>query len=124
MFDEHRQELHVSIPEGSICIEADPTRLEQILSNLLLNAAKYTPKVVEIWLEVERDAGKVVIRVRDTGIGIEPELLPKVFDLFLQGERRIGLSHEGGDRAEPGEEPRGVARRDHHGPQPGAGHGK
>ena len=95
-FDEHRQELHVSIPEESICLEADSTRLEQVLFNLLLNAAKYTPEGGRICLYVERSQREVVIRVRDTGIGIEPELLPKVFDLFLQGERRIGLSHEGG----------------------------
>ncbi len=95
LLDEHRHELHVSIPEGAILVDADPTRLEQILSNLLLNAAKYTPQGGRIWLEVEPVRGEVVIRVRDTGIGIEPDLLPKVFDLFLQGERRAGHPHEG-----------------------------
>ena len=94
-FNDHRQELHVSIPEKSICMEADSTRLEQVLFNLLLNAAKYTPEGGRIWLEVEQFQRQVVIRVRDTGIGIEPELLPKVFDLFLQGERRSGRSHAG-----------------------------
>ena len=77
-------------------MEADPTRLEQILSNLLMNAAKYTPQGGRIWLAVEPVRGEVVIRVRDTGIGIEPELLPKVFDLFVQGERSAGRPHEGG----------------------------
>ncbi len=96
LFDEHRQELHVSIPEDSILLKADPTRLEQILFNLLINAAKYTPQGGRIWLNVEPTESEVIIRVRDTGIGIEAELLPKVFDLFLQGERRVGLSHEGG----------------------------
>jgi CheY-like chemotaxis protein/two-component sensor histidine kinase len=96
LFDEHRQELHVSIPEDSILLKADPTRLEQILFNLLINAAKYTPQGGRIWLDVEPTESEVIIRVRDTGIGIEAELLPKVFDLFLQGERRVGLSHEGG----------------------------
>jgi len=70
--------------------------LEQILSNLLLNASKYTPRGGHIWLEVEPSPGEVAIRVRDTGIGIEADLLPKVFDLFVQGERRAGLAHEGG----------------------------
>ena len=70
--------------------------MEQILFNLLINAAKYTPQGGRIWLDVEQSQSEVVIRVRDTGIGIEPDLLPKVFDLFLQGERRVGLSHEGG----------------------------
>ena len=96
LFDEHRQELHVSIPEESIYLNVDPTRLEQVLFNLLLNAEKFTPEGGQVWLEVEPVQSHVVIRVRDTGIGIEADLLPKVFDLFLQGERRIGLSHEGG----------------------------
>ena len=95
-FDEHQQELHVSLPEESISLEADATRLEQILFNLLLNASKYTPEGGRICLDVELSQGQVVIRVRDTGIGIETDLIPKVFDLFLQGERRVGLSHEGG----------------------------
>jgi len=96
LFDEHHQDLHVSIPEDSILLKADPTRLEQILSNLLINAAKYTPQGGGIWLDVEQLQSEVLIRVRDTGIGIDADLLPKVFDLFLQGERRVGLSHEGG----------------------------
>ena len=96
LFDEHHQALHVSTPEESILLKADPTRLEQILFNLLINATKYTPEGGEIWLDVELSQSEVIIRVRDTGIGIEPDLLPKVFDLFLQGERRVGLSHEGG----------------------------
>ena len=95
-FDDHQQELQVSIPEESILLEADSTRLEQILFNLLMNAAKYTPQGGRICLDVERLAREVVIHVRDTGIGIETDLLPKVFDLFLQGERRVGLFHEGG----------------------------
>ncbi len=96
LFDEHQQCLHVSVSEEPIILEADPTRLEQILFNLLINAAKYTPQGGEVWLEIRPVQGEVLIRVRDTGIGIEPDLLPKVFDLFLQGERRVGLSHEGG----------------------------
>ena len=96
LFDEHHQDLHVSIPEDSILLKADPTRLEQILSNLLINAAKYTPQGGGIWLDVEQLQSEVLIRVRDTGIGIDADLLPKVFDLFLQGERRVGRSHEGG----------------------------
>jgi len=95
-FDEQNQQLHVSIPEGPIFLEGDSTRLEQILSNLLINAAKYTPQRGRIWLVVEHLQNQVLIHVRDTGIGIEADLLPKVFDLFLQGERRSGLSHEGG----------------------------
>jgi two-component system CheB/CheR fusion protein len=96
LFDDHRLELRVSLPEAPIRLEADPTRLEQVLFNLLLNSTKFTPEGGRVWLEVESRQSQVIIRVRDTGIGIEADLLPKVFDLFLQGERRIGLSHEGG----------------------------
>jgi CheY-like chemotaxis protein len=96
LFEDQRKTLQVCVPEKSICLEADPTRLEQLLFNLLMNASKFTPGGGQIWLDVEPIEDEVVIRVRDTGIGIEAELLPKVFDLFLQGERRIGLSHEGG----------------------------
>ena len=78
LFDDHHQELRVSIPEESILLKADPTRLEQILFNLLINAAKYTPQGGRIWLDVEQLQSEVIIRVRDTGIGIDPDLLPKV----------------------------------------------
>jgi PAS domain S-box-containing protein len=80
---------HVDIvqPDGDIWLEADETRLCQVLTNLLSNAAKYTPPHGHIELRVTRDGGRVVIRVRDNGVGIEPELLPRVFDLFVQGER-------------------------------------
>jgi PAS domain S-box-containing protein len=96
LFDDHQQKLHVSIPGESILLEADATRLEQILFNLLINAARYTPRNGQVWLDVEPLQKEVLIRVRDTGIGIEPDLLPMVFDLFSQGERRVGRSHEGG----------------------------
>jgi PAS domain S-box-containing protein len=96
LFDERRQRLQISIPEPPILVEADSTRLEQILSNLLLNASKYTPQGGRIWLDVAHSQREVLIRVQDTGIGIDPDFLPRVFDLFLQGERRAGLSHEGG----------------------------
>jgi CheY-like chemotaxis protein/two-component sensor histidine kinase len=95
LVDEQHQKLHVSIPDRSLLLVADPTRMEQILTNLLINAAKYTGHGGEIWLTVERTAGAVMIRVRDTGIGIEPELLGKLFGLFVQGERRLGPYHNG-----------------------------
>jgi PAS domain S-box-containing protein len=81
-------------------IEADPTRLEQIILNLLTNAAKYTERGGTIWLDVDREIPVVgepemVIRVRDTGIGIPPDRIPDMFKLFSQGERSIARS-EGG----------------------------
>src|SRR5262249_40167422 len=59
-------------------------RLEQILINLLTNAAKYTEPGGHIWLAVERERGEVLLRVRDTGIGIAPDILHSIFDLFVQ----------------------------------------
>jgi two-component system CheB/CheR fusion protein len=76
-------------------VEADPTRMAQVLWNLLNNAAKYTPEGGRIWLSAENVGGEAVIRVRDTGMGIPPEILPRVFDLFTQAERTL-------DRAEGG----------------------
>ncbi|MGE5756289.1 MAG: ATP-binding protein [Planctomycetaceae bacterium] len=81
--------LTVSLPPEAIPLEADPTRLKQILDNLLTNAAKYTDPGGRIELAVDREGGEVVIRVRDTGIGIAPEKLPRIFDLFVQAERRL-----------------------------------
>jgi PAS domain S-box-containing protein len=90
--EERRQQLRVSLPEAPIRLEADPTRMEQILLNLLTNAVKYTDIGGRIVLTAKRDRDEVVVRVRDTGIGIAPEMLPRIFDLFVQGERRLDQS--------------------------------
>jgi signal transduction histidine kinase/CheY-like chemotaxis protein len=77
----------VTLPSEPLWMEADPARLIQILVNLLNNAAKYTEPGGHIWLTVERERdGCAALRVRDTGRGIPPELLPHVFELFTQGE--------------------------------------
>ena len=76
-------------------LEADSTRLEQILVNLLTNAAKYTPSGGRIQLIVGVEGKEMVFRVRDNGIGILPELLPQMFDLFTQADRSLDRS-EGG----------------------------
>jgi signal transduction histidine kinase len=67
---------------------ADPVRLEQVLINLLANAAKFTDPGGDIRLTARAEAGQVVLRVRDNGRGIAPELLPRVFDPFWQGPGR------------------------------------
>ena len=79
--------LHLEVSNTAIWLEADPTRLEQVMVNLLNNAAKYTDRGGTIWLTVERAQGSgawAVIRVRDTGIGMTPELSQRVFDVFAQ----------------------------------------
>jgi two-component sensor histidine kinase len=87
--------LAVSLDEHPIWIEADAARVEQIVVNLLSNAVKYTPEGGQIWLTVTTEGRDAVLRVRDTGIGISPELLPRVFDLFTQSERALDRSDGG-----------------------------
>ena len=82
-----RQELTVSVPASPVRLWADPTRLEQVLTNLLNNAARYTPEGGHIWLTATTEGAEAVVRVRDTGIGIPPEMLSRIFGLFAQVER-------------------------------------
>ena len=84
LVEERGHELTVSMPSPPLRVPADAARLEQIVVNLVSNAAKYTRDRGRIWLSVERGDDECVLRVRDTGIGISPELLPRVFDLFTQ----------------------------------------
>ncbi len=94
--DERGHRLEVDCDAGLI-VDADPTRLEQIIVNLLTNASKYTEPGGEIRVAAHRDhdTGEVVIRVRDTGIGIPPDQLPRMFEIFEQGERSLERA-EGG----------------------------
>jgi PAS domain S-box-containing protein len=95
LVEERRHELMVSLPEMPALVEADPTRLEQVVSNLLHNSVKYTDPGGHIWLTVESVAGEVIVRVRDDGTGIAPEMLPRIFDLFVQADRRLDRSQGG-----------------------------
>ena len=95
LLEERKHELSVSLVNGGLRLEADPLRLEQILVNLLTNAAKYTDAGGRISLTARHEGADIVITVRDTGMGITPELLPRVFDLFAQGDRTMARS-EGG----------------------------
>jgi PAS domain S-box-containing protein len=90
-----QQHLDVALEGDPVWLEADATRLEQVLSNLLNNAMKFTPAGGRITLTAGRDGDEVVIRVRDTGIGIEASLLPKVFDLFVQADTSLAHSQSG-----------------------------
>jgi signal transduction histidine kinase/DNA-binding response OmpR family regulator len=95
LFSSRGHTLHLDTPHEETSLEADPYRLEQILSNLLVNAAKYTDSGGEIWFSAKREGPDVVFRVRDSGIGIGPDLLPNVFDLFAQANRSLHRA-EGG----------------------------
>jgi CheY-like chemotaxis protein len=76
-------------------IEGDRIRLAQVVSNLLNNAAKYTPEGGKITLNVTQEGSDAVIEIRDTGIGIAPDILPQIFDLFIQAERSQAHSQSG-----------------------------
>jgi signal transduction histidine kinase/DNA-binding response OmpR family regulator len=95
LFSSRRHKLHLQIPKEEVLLEADPYRLEQILSNLLVNAAKYTDPGGKIWFSARRDADNVMFTVKDSGIGIGADLLPNVFDLFAQANRSLHRA-EGG----------------------------
>jgi PAS domain S-box-containing protein len=82
--------LHCDVPDASFHVKADPARLQQVLWNLLRNAAKFTPDRGDIFVSVSKiDAEHVRIQIRDTGIGIEPDVLPRVFNAFEQGDASI-----------------------------------
>src|SRR3954468_9624438 len=95
LFSSRGHMLELELPHRGTVIKADPYRLEQILSNLLVNAAKYTDAGGKIWFGANREGADVVFRVKDTGIGIGPDLLPNVFDLFAQANRSLHRA-EGG----------------------------
>jgi signal transduction histidine kinase len=83
---ERNLRMTTSFADAPVWLQADPTRLGQVLVNLLINAAKYTDAGGQVSLSVERDDGEAVVRIRDTGIGIHPDLLRHVFDFFVQAD--------------------------------------
>jgi signal transduction histidine kinase len=87
--------VSVSLPEEPVHFQADSTRIIQVVGNLLDNAAKYTPQGGDISVTGYCERGEVVLCVRDNGIGISPEMLPRVFDLFVQSDPFLARS-EGG----------------------------
>ncbi len=102
VFETRHHHLTVTAPPAPLVIEGDPMRLEQVVANLLLNAAKYTPDGGAITLTIEQQevhasplTQQAVVRVRDNGIGIEPALLNRVFELFFQGDQSLGRGQGG-----------------------------
>jgi two-component system CheB/CheR fusion protein len=86
LIEAQSQELNVELPDDAVALEADPARLTQVFSNLLNNAAKYTDPGGHIHLSARREDGFITVAVKDSGSGIERELLPRVFDVFIRGE--------------------------------------
>jgi PAS domain S-box-containing protein len=95
VIDAHGQELLTSLPPAPLWLLADPVRLSQVFANLLNNAAKFTERAGRIWLTAAPEGDDLVLRIRDTGIGIAPDLLPRVFDLFVQVDQSIARSRGG-----------------------------
>ncbi len=95
IIDAQGHRLVLNAPHRSLPIEADAVRLSQAIANLLMNAAKYTEKAGQIFVTIAAEDDRAVLRVRDEGVGIEPDLLPRIFDLFVQGERALARSQGG-----------------------------
>jgi signal transduction histidine kinase/CheY-like chemotaxis protein len=95
LIDQRRHQLFVSLPAEPVLLEGDAARLEQVVINLIDNAAKYTPEGGTIWVNLQPEGNEVTLRVRDTGVGIAPELLPRIFDLFTQADRTPDRSQGG-----------------------------
>ena len=95
LIEEARHRLAVTLPPEPLALEADPVRLAQVIANLLNNAAKYTEEGGQIWLTARREADEAVVSVRDTGLGIPADMLPRVFDMFAQVDRTLKRSQGG-----------------------------
>jgi len=93
--DAHGHEVTVTLPPDPIFVDADPIRLSQVVANLLHNASKYTEKASRIFLTIARQGDWVEVRVRDQGMGMSLDLIPHVFDVFVQGERSLARSQGG-----------------------------
>jgi two-component system CheB/CheR fusion protein len=94
LLEGRRLEVSTGLPAG-LWIEADPVRMEQVLLNLLNNAAKFTEPGGRVRVWAEAAGHRVTIGISDNGIGIAPEMLPRIFDLFMQGERSLERAQGG-----------------------------
>jgi PAS domain S-box-containing protein len=95
LLEQRTHQLAVHVPRRALRVLGDPTRLSQVISNLLTNAAKYTGAGGQITVRAEEEGGTVVLRVRDTGIGIAADILPRIFDLFVQERQTIDRASGG-----------------------------
>ena len=94
-YEAAKQELVVTLPPQPVYVEADPVRLAQVFGNLLHNASKFSKPGGRISLAGERQGAEVVVAVKDSGIGIPPEMLPKIFEMFMQGDQTLERNHGG-----------------------------
>jgi CheY-like chemotaxis protein len=95
LIESRSHELTVELPDPPVRLEADPARLEQLITNLLDNAARYTMPGGQVWVSAELSGDEAVIRVRDTGIGVPPDVLDRVFEPFVQSSGSLARSDGG-----------------------------
>ena len=95
LFVQRKHRLHLQLARPGLLVDGDPVRLAQVVANLLTNAAKYTEPGGEIWVSVGREGAEIVLRVRDNGAGIAPDLLPRVFELFTQATQTLARAQGG-----------------------------
>jgi two-component system CheB/CheR fusion protein len=95
LIDSRGHALEMTLPAEPIALHADPARLAQVLANLLANAANYTPAGGHIRLAAARVGAEAVIRVRDDGVGLASDILPRIFDLFVQGDTSLDRTSAG-----------------------------
>ncbi|HMI90903.1 MAG TPA: ATP-binding protein, partial [Polyangiales bacterium] len=95
LLEQRTHALSVEVPRRGLQVDGDRTRLGQVIANLLTNAAKYTPPGGSVWLRAERVGDQVVLTVRDTGMGIARDVLPHIFDLFVQERQALDRSQGG-----------------------------
>jgi CheY-like chemotaxis protein len=95
LIDACGHQLAITVSPEPMTLDADPIRLAQVVANLLNNAAKYTEQRGQIWLTARRDGNEALISVRDNGVGISSEMLPRVFDMFAQVDRTLSRAQGG-----------------------------
>jgi signal transduction histidine kinase/ActR/RegA family two-component response regulator len=95
LLDAAGHQLALELPDAPVVVSGDPTRLEQVVANLVHNAAKYTPERGHVRVTLAREGDDAVVTVADDGAGIAPELLPRIFELFVQGETGLARSRGG-----------------------------
>jgi PAS domain S-box-containing protein len=95
LLEARHHQLITEFPRAPLTVRADAARFSQVISNLLNNAAKFTPEGGRIWLTAREQEGQAQVVVRDTGIGIASEMIPRIFDLFAQADSTLGRSQGG-----------------------------
>ena len=93
--DDARVQLHLALPDAPLHVDGDRTRLRQVVTNLVTNALKYNEPGGNVWITAATEGATVTLRVRDDGLGMEPQMLERIFDMFVQGDGSLERSDGG-----------------------------